>query len=558
MEANQHQAVFVTPGPGEWTLDRSHFPGGTTPIAEQLISEGSRRGFTRVFAEIGVPADYLDQRFVNGFMYTRLRPLVGADKPPRKPPPAPVLWALARVHPAFRSRARQAARTLAERPSNEVVQQWNDEIRPEIRAKNRALQDVTPEALDDEGLERHVGDLLDHLGRTFELHFWLHGHDLGPIARYVYRSIAFGLEPTEAIGALAGASPSTSRPSETLCRLRSLVEAAGGEVHDLDDVRRVSDDARILLDSYLDERGQVVTTGYDITASTLAELPDLVLESIMSATAPPAHDADGVIAELRAGVPTEHLDEFDMLLSDARNVMDMRDDNGPLTVEWPTGLLRRALLVVGARLADRGRLTDQSHAFELTPDEARRAMTALGPTASELAARAAKRIANSRLSPPTTLGDPEPQPPLAVLPPALAELVAMVQVSLEFMGMGADAVGEAVGDGLTGTGIGTSSYVGRARVAGSADEALDRLEPGDVLVVRATSPAFNSVLAIAGAVVTADGGALSHAAVLARELGIPAVIGAPGALSIPDGHTIEVDPVAGAVRLVDPARDGAS
>ena len=121
MEANPHQAVFSTPGPGEWTLDRSHFPGGTTPIAEQLISEGSRRGFTRVFAEIGVPAEYLEQRFVNGFMYTRLRPLIGADKPPRKLPPAPVLWALARVHPAFRSRARQAARTLAERPSNEVV-----------------------------------------------------------------------------------------------------------------------------------------------------------------------------------------------------------------------------------------------------------------------------------------------------------------------------------------------------------------------------------------------------------------------------------------------------
>ena len=73
-------------------------------------------------------------------------------------------------------------------------------------------------------------------------------------------------------------------------------------------------------------------------------------------------------------------------------------------------------------------------------------------------------------------------------------------------------------------------------------------------MVRATSPAFNSVLAIAGAVVTADGGALSHAAVLARELGIPAVIGASGALSIPDGHTIEVDPVGGAVRLVERRR----
>ena len=67
-----------------------------------------------------------------------------------------------------------------------------------------------------------------------------------------------------------------------------------------------------------------------------------------------------------------------------------------------------------------------------------------------------------------------------------------------------------------------------------------------------TTPAYNVVLSIAGAVVTADGGPLSHAAVLARELGIPAVVGAPGALGIPNGSTVEVDPVAGVVRVMAP------
>jgi phosphohistidine swiveling domain-containing protein len=59
------------------------------------------------------------------------------------------------------------------------------------------------------------------------------------------------------------------------------------------------------------------------------------------------------------------------------------------------------------------------------------------------------------------------------------------------------------------------------------------------------------VLAMAGAVVTADGGALSHAAVIARELGIPGVIGASGALAIPDQSIVEVDPVTGRVRVVE-------
>jgi phosphohistidine swiveling domain-containing protein len=61
------------------------------------------------------------------------------------------------------------------------------------------------------------------------------------------------------------------------------------------------------------------------------------------------------------------------------------------------------------------------------------------------------------------------------------------------------------------------------------------------------------VLSIAGAVVTSDGGMLSHAAVLARELGIPAVIGVSGALSIQDGSTIEVDAAAGLIRVIAPA-----
>jgi pyruvate,water dikinase len=76
------------------------------------------------------------------------------------------------------------------------------------------------------------------------------------------------------------------------------------------------------------------------------------------------------------------------------------------------------------------------------------------------------------------------------------------------------------------------------------------MEPGDVLVVRFTTPAYNTVLSIAGAIVTATGALLSHAAVMARELGIPAVIGASGALDIPDGASVEVDPVSGLVRVL--------
>jgi len=107
------------------------------------------------------------------------------------------------------------------------------------------------------------------------------------------------------------------------------------------------------------------------------------------------------------------------------------------------------------------------------------------------------------------------------------------------------------GPRLTGTGVGTSVIVGVARVAENADEAFDRLQPGEILVTRTTSPAYNMVLTLVGGLVTTEGGPMCHAAVLSRELDIPAVVGAVDAMeAISDGDRIEVDPVNARVRIL--------
>jgi phosphohistidine swiveling domain-containing protein len=88
-------------------------------------------------------------------------------------------------------------------------------------------------------------------------------------------------------------------------------------------------------------------------------------------------------------------------------------------------------------------------------------------------------------------------------------------------------------------------------VVANADEAFERADPGDIIVTRLTVPTFNAILAMSGGVVTEGGGLLSHTAVIARELGIAAVIGVQGALTqIPDGAEIELDPINGSVTLV--------
>jgi pyruvate,water dikinase len=95
-------------------------------------------------------------------------------------------------------------------------------------------------------------------------------------------------------------------------------------------------------------------------------------------------------------------------------------------------------------------------------------------------------------------------------------------------------------------GVGRAS--GRACVVRCECE-LGRVAPGDVLVTRVAGPGLSHVLPTVAAVVTELGGSTSHLASLARERGIPMVLGAPEAtLRIPDGVELSVDGVRGIAR----------
>ena len=105
-------------------------------------------------------------------------------------------------------------------------------------------------------------------------------------------------------------------------------------------------------------------------------------------------------------------------------------------------------------------------------------------------------------------------------------------------------------EGIRGTPASPGSATGRARVLLSPDRA--QLEPGDVLVAPATDPGWTPLFLTARALVMEMGGMMSHGAVVAREYGIPAVVGVPDAtLRIADGATVTVDGSAGLVSLAD-------
>jgi pyruvate,water dikinase len=105
---------------------------------------------------------------------------------------------------------------------------------------------------------------------------------------------------------------------------------------------------------------------------------------------------------------------------------------------------------------------------------------------------------------------------------------------------------------LTGTPGSSGTATGTARVVRSRAD-FSRVRPGDILVCPYTDPAWTPLLRIVAGVITETGGVLSHAAIVAREQGIPAVLGIPAATTtVDDGTTIGIDGDSGVVIMTSP------
>jgi pyruvate,water dikinase len=184
------------------------------------------------------------------------------------------------------------------------------------------------------------------------------------------------------------------------------------------------------------------------------------------------------------------------------------------------------------RLVDRGVLEDSSHVFMLTFDELQRAAldSELPPDLPDRIARFADL--SSRSAPLVVFGEIPPLEdwtPMGAAPPVPQ------------------------GDELRGVAGSPGVAKGRARVV--LDPYRGRSpSPGEILVAPITDPGWTPMFVPAVAVVVEVGGELSHAVIVARELGIPAVVAAAGAwTAVHDGDLIEVDGSAGTVRVLERA-----
>ena len=501
------------PGPGTWWLELEHFPRPVSRLFAELFPPITA-GWPRGAARYGDTQGAAKWATVNSWLYYgRPDPL----------PPDPAL-------DGVRERAR------AEAWWRDEVRRWHEEERPHVVAVNRGLQAEDLASMDDATLADHVHRAVLQHQSAGPLHFEHAGnHVCNDVLKEEAAAAGF---PDLDIGLLAvGSSPATARPARMVAAITDALLAAGvadgARLTGLADVRAASPAAAAALDDYLDEYGWRLVDSYDPSFPALVEQPELVVGAIRACLAQRWRRADEPVS------PTPPWGEghprLDSLLADARALHAMRDDDDGTCFFWPLGLVRRAVLEGGRRLTAEGRLVAATDLFEATTTEILGLLHGTpAPDAVELSRRAQARAEAGEVTPPPMLdgdatGTGSPRP-------------------TEAAGGGVPVV---EGRPLTGTPVGTGVGRGRARVHRIGSDALGRIEPGDVLVTITTTPAFNTVFPLLAGVVCEHGSVRSHAALLSRELGVPAVVGVAGALdAIPDGAMIEVDGDTGVCTLL--------
>jgi rifampicin phosphotransferase len=532
------------PGPGPWTQDGVHFPRPMTRYFQDMHPAAFKAG-TNDFARFyGMLIDGLQVAYVQGFAYNQVMPA------PEQQIPA---------------RFQRAEEVYAKKLWREQLLDWDTQRKPTAIARHREIQAVDPDALSDAELVLYLRRCRDHHAAMITQHMRFTAGAVLPTGDFLAQVGDWtGLPHSELLGLMRGAAEVSSGGSDEMSRLkqafaqdataRELLGGSGDPAQLLERLRALGGEAGAAVSGYLGLVGHRLVDGFDIAEPSALEMPDALLRALrvaLSGDVEAASDVQARTAEVRARVPVEHQAQFDELLGEARLTYRLRDERGVYSDIWASGLMRRAALAAGRRVAGRGRIALPAHLLDASLDE----MCALvsgtgGPSADELAARAAYRATYSAKDVPPVLGPPAPPPPdPATLPPTVGRLMRATGVALGHLFGSSEAQHE--DKLLFGLAASKGVYEGPARRVSGPSE-FGRINRGDVLVTESTTEAFNILLPLLGGIVTDNGGLLSHAAIVAREYGIPGVVGTREATErIRDGMRVRVDGDAGEVTILE-------
>ncbi|HEY4160079.1 MAG TPA: PEP-utilizing enzyme [Polyangiaceae bacterium] len=555
---------FEAPGPGPWEIEGAHFPRPLTRFVQEGILRAFPVGFAEGTARYGLLLSHFKPVAIHGFLYQQ--PIIfGAPEGALGPPPKAVLWLITRLLPKMRSRIETCRRAFESKQWRADLVQWDEVDKPAAIAQHLALQSVDPAALADDALLAHLARTRAHQEAMIVLHHRFTITCTIATGDYLAHTLEWtGASSGEALELLRGTSPiSNGVAASELEALAASLRADPASQAILSDPDPANAVARLIAQAgevgtraraYLDIV-RYRSIGYDLCDKTCGELPDVLIGAIRAVmnnrgSVDALRERESKERALRERVPAEHRVRFDELLTEARAVNRLRDERGVYSDGWATGIARRALLEAGRRLVQRGKLEAADHAVDLSLKEVEALFADQpGPSAKEVKERVTWRQTKTVADVPAWLNAPPAPPPPAHIFPAPARRAARA-VDAVLSNLFKETEKESTHTIVRGISVNAGTHEGTARLVLDAAD-FGKIQQGDVLVTRATSPYFNVVLPLLGALVTDRGGQLCHAAIVAREYGIPGIVGTKLATqTIPDGARVRVDGATGEVTIL--------
>ena len=349
----------------------------------------------------------------------------------------------------------------------------------------------------------------------YDLAMWARGD--GELAGYIARSS--GKEIAAAYESQAAPIATGESWREFTARLTEHLNRFGHAVYDLDFAKSVPADAPASL---------LETLKYFVAGEGRSPY-----ERQAAAVAAREQAATAVMARL--GWPRRPL--FRRALGWAQRSAPLREDSlADVGLGWP--VLRRMLREVGHRMVDAGAMAERDEVFWLKWNEVQAAARQLD--ASQLVADHRQEIGQRRETWQREHG---------CTPPAALPVKGARFLGLDLNRWMPAHTSQAAGNTIKGIGASPGKVTGLACVIHGPDE-FDQMKPGDVLVTKITTPAWTPLFALASGIVTDVGGPLSHSSIVAREYGVPAVLGTGVATErIRSGQRIIVDGDSGVVKL---------
>lgn len=541
----------ITTPKGTWQKDAAHSTEPVTPFSASTYVTFAAQAINTLLADWGMLPDRLEAKVVGHEIYMHVEP----DDGGKTPPPWWVLGAVVRVIPSLRKKLEKSRAMVEAGMLESIPERWEHEHRSALHGKIERLAAVDLSSLTDNALAAHLEQVLALGKDAMTLHFQL----AVPYAVGVYEFVRaceefLGMGLPDTMRMLQGLSITSSAPTRELADVAACVRErphlrAALALPDAFERLDADPAAGTMLRAWM-RRWGLRTIGYDPGQPSFAERPSLVIGLLAELIDGPreqdlqANRAQAV-EHARRRLSGAALERFNRTLAFAEKVYPQREDNVFYTDNLPAGLLRLVGLEMGRRLVHQGRLVRATDMAMLSVDEMRSSADL-----KALVIRRRSEIAWVRANPGPLLYGPKPgpAPDLRGLPEASRRLnSALIWLLEEEL----TAPEPSEGADLNGLAASAGVVTGRVRVILSAN-AIEDLRPGEILVCPVTTPAWTLVFPRAAALVTDAGSLLSHAAIIAREHGLPAVVATGNATRrLRDGQVVTVDGNRGIVTVAE-------